>query len=229
MDDRQRRKLDTLSRLDDFGLAHASDFAPNSVGKQLFTEISILADRLAGFATSQVSGRALAQHGTTTRTDAREDLRMDLEAMYRTARALANENPGIEAKFRFPFRASDQELLAAARSIAENAVPFSAQFIAFELPATFLEDLNEDILTLETAISTQATGRSKSAAARAEMNEGLEAADIARRKLNAIVKNKYANDPGVLAEWVSASHTVRAPRYAQPPPVPTGQPSVNPA
>jgi hypothetical protein len=171
----------------------------------------------------------MAHHGTATRADARENLRTTVEGICRTARALADEIPGIEAKFPVPSHANDQQLLAAARSIAENAVPFSARFIDFELPATFLEDLNEDIETLETAISTQATGRSKSAAARAEMNEAIEAAYVARRKLNAIVKNKYANDPGVLAEWISASHTVRTPRHQQPPPVPTGQPSVSPA
>jgi hypothetical protein len=35
------------------------------------------------------------------------------------------------------------------------------------------------------------------------------------RNLDAIVRNKYANKPAVLAEWTSASHTERAPRRAK--------------
>jgi hypothetical protein len=35
------------------------------------------------------------------------------------------------------------------------------------------------------------------------------------RKLDAIVKNKYANNPAVLGEWASASHNERAPRHKQ--------------
>jgi hypothetical protein len=41
-----------------------------------------------------------------------------------------------------------------------------------------------------------------------EIDEG----DATVRKLDAIMKNKYANNPAVLAEWTSASHTERAPR-----------------
>jgi len=41
-----------------------------------------------------------------------------------------------------------------------------------------------------------------------------------------IVRNKYANNPAVLAEWISASHTERAPRRAkapEPAPATSGQ------
>ncbi len=36
-------------------------------------------------------------------------------------------------------------------------------------------------------------------------------------KLDAIMKNKYANDPATLAEWRTASRTERAPRRKKPP------------
>ncbi|HMH44542.1 MAG TPA: hypothetical protein VK557_13710 [Pyrinomonadaceae bacterium] len=36
------------------------------------------------------------------------------------------------------------------------------------------------------------------------------------QKLDAIFRNKYANNPAVLAEWTSASHTERAPKRAKP-------------
>jgi len=52
---------------------------------------------------------------------------------------------------------------------------------------------------------------------------GMARAEV-KRKLDAIVRNKYANNAAVLAEWTSASHTERAARRAkpdQPPATPT--------
>jgi hypothetical protein len=44
------------------------------------------------------------------------------------------------------------------------------------------------------------------------------------RKLDAIVRNKYANNPAVLAEWTSASHTERDPRHKSTPKAPAPGP-----
>ena len=38
------------------------------------------------------------------------------------------------------------------------------------------------------------------------------------RILDGIVKNKYANDPGKLAAWISASHVEKAPKKKDPTP-----------
>jgi len=40
---------------------------------------------------------------------------------------------------------------------------------------------------------------------------------IAKRKLGGVVQNKYNNDPGKLAAWLSASHTEKAPKKKTPP------------
>ncbi len=225
MDDKERRKLATFTRIEDFGTAHDKDFATNSLGKQLFAEIATIVTKLAGAASSEASGRGSARQGTTTRASAREELRADLEAIRRTARAMADEVPGLADKFRIPRGNSDQELLAAARAFLADATPLSAQFIAHELPADFLQDLQDDIAALEAAISGQASGVGDHVAAGAEINATIEAGDIAKRKLDAIVRNKYANNPGVLAEWISASHTERSPRHKAKAPSPTSPPT----
>ena len=66
MNDRTRRKLDTFTRVDAFGVEHIDDFAANSLGKQLFTEISTIVDRLGSHASFQASGQGTARQGTTT-------------------------------------------------------------------------------------------------------------------------------------------------------------------
>jgi hypothetical protein len=227
VNDTENRKQSRNLRVQVFGEAHANDFAPTSLGKQLFAALETIIVEIQGYAASEVSGIGDAREGTSTRGQAREELRADLEAIARTARAMAADTPGLEDQFRVPRNQNDQHLLAAARAFATDAVPLKAQFIAHELPADFLEDLNADIAALEAAIANQASGRGSHVSARAAIDDAIERADEVLRKLDAIVKNKYANNPSVLAEWLSASHTERAPRRRKtatpPPPTVPGQ------
>jgi|ERR1043166_934435 hypothetical protein len=232
MNDSQRRNFETLNRIEGFGAEHANDFAVASLGKQLFTEISTIVGNLQGYASSQAAGRGSARQGTSTRGAAREQLRTTLETIARTARGLAFDIEGIADKFRVPHNNSDQELLAAARAFAVAAAPISAQFIARELPPTFLQDLQDDIEALESAIDAQASGKGDRLAARADLDAQIDAGLIARRKLDPIVRNKYASNPGILAEWLSASHTERGGRRkgtSPPPPPASGQGTPTPA
>jgi hypothetical protein len=222
VNDTENRKRSRYVRVQGFGETRANDFAPNSLGKQLFASLGVIIIEIDGYAASEVSGIGEALGGTETRRQAREELRADLEAIARTARAMASDVPGLEDKFRLPRNTNDQHLLAAARAFAVDAVPLKVQFIAHELPTDFLEDLNADIAALEAAIANQASGRGSHVSARAAIDDAIERADEIVRKLDAIVKNKYANNPAVLAEWLSASHTERAPRRrkaASPPPL----------
>jgi hypothetical protein len=125
---------------------------------------------------------------------------------------MADEVPGLDDKFRLPRNNNDQQLLAAGRAAAIDAAPFSAQFIAHEMPADFLEDLAADIGDLEAAMSDQSGGIGNRVAAAAAIDDAIDRGIEVVRKLDAIVKNKYANNPATLAEWTSASHTERAPK-----------------
>jgi hypothetical protein len=225
MNDTENRKRQMFSRVDGFGVVHVNDFTANSLGKQLFVTLREIIAELDGHASSEFSGHGLVRQGTVTRAAARDALMEDLRAIRRTARAMADEVPGLDDKFRLPPDQNDQLLLNAARAFAKNAAPLSAQFIAHEMPADFLEDLNADIAALEAAMSDQSSGIGDHVAANAAIDDAISRGMVVVRKLNAIVKNKYANSPSVLAEWASASHTERAPRRsasATPtPPTPT--------
>ena len=216
MNDRETRKFQMFLRVQDFGDAHASDFAAASLGKQLFTKLSDIIAEIEGHSASEVSGVGVARQGTTTRGQAIDAVREDLEAISRTAAAMADEVPGIEDKFRLPRNNGVQHLLSAARAFFVDATPLKAQFIARELPADFLEDLQADIDALEAAISKQGSGVGSHVAAGAAIDDAIGRGTETVRKLDAIVRNKYANNPPVLAEWSSASHTERNPRHKKP-------------
>ncbi|HWN10234.1 MAG TPA: hypothetical protein VNO50_13370 [Pyrinomonadaceae bacterium] len=61
---------------------------------QLFGTLATIVSDLDTHAAVQASSRGLARAGTTTRGQAREELRADLIAINRTARALAADVPG---------------------------------------------------------------------------------------------------------------------------------------
>ena len=213
MNDLANRQHQMLGRVRDFGTAHATDFPAASIGGQLFASVASIVAELDGHAATQASRVGAAREGTATRGEAREALGQDLEAINRTARAMADDTPGIGEKFRLPRLTNDQALLNSARAFATDAAPLSTQFIAHELSADFLAELNSDILALEAAISRQSSGVGGHVSARAAIDNTSEKGIAARNKLDAIVKNKYANDPATLAEWTSASHTERAARH----------------
>ncbi|HMG73516.1 MAG TPA: hypothetical protein VK582_08445 [Pyrinomonadaceae bacterium] len=212
MNDSQNRKRETIVRVRDFGTHHVSDFAATSLANQIFTQFATALTKLDELAASQASGTGASREGTSTREDAREDLRRRMEAISRTARAIAIDTPGLEKLFRVPRGENDQIMLAAARAFAADAVPFAAQFVAHELPETFIDDLKASIANLEAAISHQSGAIGERAGSRAGIAAILEETMITLRKLDPIVRNKYADDPATLAEWTSASHIERAPK-----------------
>jgi hypothetical protein len=215
MNDSENRRRQTFARVQQFFLAHDSDFIAGSMGKTVSTTLGTIITELDGYAQAEASGMANQRQGTVTRALARSALREDLEAINRTARTLSDEVPGISEKFRMPAVGNDQILLTTARAFGAEAEPLATQLIAHELPANFLADLDADIAVMEAAINDQASGTSNHAAMNDAIDDAIDRGINVVRKLDAIVKNKYANNPAVLGEWASASHNERAPRHKQ--------------
>lgn len=223
MNDSENRKHQAFARAHGFALAHASDFGPTSLATQLFATLAGIVSDMDAHAARQTSSRGSAFEGTTTRGQAREELRADLKAINLTARAMATDVPGLDDKFRMPPIGNDNLLLNAARAFLADATPLAAQFIAHEMPADFLDDLRDDIAALEAAIRNQSRGTGESVAARVAIETKVDEGVAVLNKLEAIMRNKYANNPAVLAEWASASHIERAPRRKKEPEKPEGE------
>ena len=218
MDDNESRRHQMFVRVRDFGQAHASDFTEQSLAKLHFDGLTALISNLDNHAAAESSGHGEARQGTESRAQARAALRDDLDAISRTARAVGEDVPGLEDKFRMPRGNNDQHLLNAARAFKTDATPLQTQFVAHEMPAGFLDELQDHIDALEAAISNQASGIGNHVAAGAAIDDTIDRGVEFVRKLDVIVRNKYADNPATLAEWTSVSHTERAPRRA--PPIP---------
>lgn len=222
MNNLETRRLEMFLRVRQFGAAHAAAFPAGSRGAEVLALLNAVVTELEGHATAQASGASAAREGTAQKAAAREALREDLEAISRTARAMALTTPGLDDKFRLPRNGGTQAWLTAARSFALDAEPVKAEFTRRGLPADFLEDLASDIRALEEAINSRSQNAGARVAATVAIDDAIERGMTAVRELDAIVHNLFRDDDAALAEWTSASHTERQPRRTPAPP-PSGE------
>lgn len=207
--------LEMLLAVRQFGLTHAEHFPADGGGAEELINVAKAIDDMEAQSTTQAQHAGAAREQTTQKRAAFESLRAMLEAITRTARTMSRKRPGIEDKFRLPSNKRVQDWLAAARAFLTEAEPLKNDFARLGMASTFLADLGSRIQAVQQAFD----GRAKKSFARISATVAVaQAADRGRqavRALDAIVRNLFADDPTVLAEWESASHVERAPRHAE--------------
>lgn len=213
-----------LTRVNNFGTAHAADFTATSKGGGLFATVAAGVPKVGTAAAQQVSGGEAAMSGTDIKAVTFQWLHDDLMAIHETAATLAQTTPGLDDKFRLPHNLTYGNILPVARAFAADAAPLAADFIACEMPADFLAQLNTAITAFAGATDTQSGGKGAKASATTGIGTNLQTAFQAVRGLDAIVHNKYRNDPVSLAEWATARHVERTPHHAKPAPAPAAKP-----
>lgn len=213
MNDRETRRYDMFTRVQTFGRDHAADFAP---GGKAATHLASLAQITADLDTAkatQEGGRATAK---VVLLDA---LRLDLQDIARTARALDAAEPGIADRFRLPDSPGQTALLTAADSavqeLAKPGVP--AKFLAYELPAGFVQDLRDDLAAIRAADAAMDSADQEGVASTAAVGQLIRAGMAEVTQLDAVVRNKYARHAETLRAWQSASHVERAPQREKKP------------
>lgn len=217
MKDTERRRLEMFIRVREFGATHTTQFPPTSFGGEKFAVLDSVIDALEEHGSVQSSGRSRVRESTSSKAAARDELMRDLEAISRTARAMALTTPGLNDKFRIPHNQSNQAVLATARAAASDALPLKTEFIRRGLPDDFIEDLEADIEILEQAITYKAQGKESHVAATAAIDREIERGMNAVRELDPVVRNKFAADPATLAAWLSATHVERNPHRKRKP------------
>ena len=225
MNDREARRHDMFGRVQTFGKANAADFAAGSKAAGHFARLAQIVADLDIEKARQNGGSATAKEVLF------DSLRLDLQSIARTARAIDAGEPGFADRFRNPPTPTQQALLTAAdafaRELADPAIV--AKFVAYELPADFVADLADDIAAIRSADadmqSDDQTGVASTAAVGRLIREGM--AEV--MQLDAIMNNKYARNPDRMRAWDSASHVDRAPRRAKQPAGGTPPTSTKPA
>ncbi|MEF8728517.1 MAG: hypothetical protein V5B34_09935 [Accumulibacter sp.] len=213
MNDRETRRYDMFGRVQTFGNGNAADFAAGSKAAGHFARLAQIIRDLDGEKAQQGGGSATAKDVLF------DSLRLDLQAIARTARAIDAGEPGFADRFRSPESAARNVLLTAAdafaRELADPAV--AAKFIAYELPADFVAELADDVAAIRSAESSMQSDDQSGVASTAAVGRLIREGMAEVMQLDAIINNKYARSPAKLRAWDSASHIERAPRREKKP------------
>jgi hypothetical protein len=208
MNDREYRRYDMFTRVQTFGKERNADFPAGSKAAGHFAALSQVITDLEAAKASQGRGRATAK---AVLLDA---LRLDLQDIARTARAIDAEKPGFAHPYRLADSNSQAGLLTAADAILiELAKPGVAKlFLAYDLPRNFVADLKADVEAIRLADAVKDSDDQEGVASIVAVGKLIKSGMAAVTQLNAIVRNKFKRNAIVLRAWANASHIERSPQ-----------------
>jgi hypothetical protein len=214
MRDSEIRCLEMFQRVIAYVNGESTRFASNPYVTSLSDELESVAAELRAHADAQSTAGSAARQLTQTKAGAHEEVFDILSAMRRTARSI----PGQEEKFNFSREPKEQQLLSMARTFAAAALPIKAEFITRGMRIDFLEVLTAAADALEQALSHRAEKTQAQVDATASIDDLRDAGMQRVRQLDTVMRNTFADDPGKLAAWISASHVERPARRSKPAP-----------
>lgn len=221
MKDSIRRKQDKFERQDAFMIENKADFPVGSPGQLAAVVNSGVIGEINSLAAEQVSGGSSAAQAIGNKDDDLDEIREMTRNMNRAANAFEDEEPGSNLKFRLPRNRSEQNILATARAYHTDSEPLNETFIEYGLAADFRAALLAKITSIEQRNAKADTSVEQRAGATGGLTDAARRGMANSRKLDAIVRIKYADNPQKLAAWTVASHLERAPKSTPMPPAPT--------
>jgi hypothetical protein len=195
---KESRRYEMFVRVREFGEKYGHLFPASSVGGQAF---AALAAATAELGTHAASKMFTAYEGTTAKAATRAALKEQLEAIYRTARAVAATTPGFDDRLHVPNRRADSAVLTVGRVYLREIEPLKDTFVAHGLPESFVADLKETVERFERAIRGREAGKNEQTAAQAGVDSAIAAGLAALRTLDVVVANQLRKDPAALAVW----------------------------
>lgn len=167
-----RNHYDVFDNIKSFAGKHGSRFAAGSRATGLFNELASVVAGMEENGVKKISGTAGFLGGTDAKQLAADQVREDMRAIRDTAEAISEAEglPEFDDQFRMPRSGSFVVLLVRAKAFLEDAGPHAALFVEFELPATFLTDLDKHIKLLEKGGDDQNAGLSEQVAGTAELS-----------------------------------------------------------
>ena len=189
------QKYQMLERVYNLGLAHLNDFPKGSAAGSIIKAIGSGVAKLKNHISQQVSGAGAIQQSASSHQDARKALKTRLDLIFQTARVLNLE------QFYLPRQRTDAAYIAAGQSFAELAQPFEEKFVEQGLPPNFIVALGAAVADLQRSVVAKMSSKGAHSGSIAEFNETLRQAMVNLKRLDALVKNTVASDPGFLAAW----------------------------
>ncbi len=210
MDDSQQRKLNRAQAESAFMRDYQADFPKDSPGDKTAKALNVQIAQVLTLAGEQVSQERRANIGI--KSDLFDNLDAWMQKINRAAIALDDEIPGIRDLFRMPRNRSEENRLAGARNFYTASAQYQDQFEEYDLPEDFRAEGMNLISQIEATQATADTSEERTGGATGGLTAAFREIGKLTNKLNAIVKNKYYNNPQKLAAWAIASHLEAAPK-----------------
>jgi hypothetical protein len=199
-------RYEMLVRVRDFGASYGERFPRSTRGSDAFAAVNTAVTQLEQHGASQYSNRHAVRGIKATNTDAYRELLGTLDAIERTAQAVALEAPDARRQFVVPKKRGPAAVLNAARSIATDAEPLAKAFIAHGLPKDFIGQLEAKIAAFEEARKARVAAKEQHASARTAIEQAFESGMEGVQHLDAIVPNVIGDDGQAMAAWGVARH-----------------------
>jgi hypothetical protein len=230
MNDITVRSLEMCVRVVGFLTGNPLEFRKGSQGPLLVDQFSKAVDEIRELTASQLSEIAAARGNSDVRIAARGALIASLEEIRACSQGLAVSMPEFGEKFRVVTHVGDARLLSQARAIAVNAAPQRAFFVKFEMPPTFVDDLNTAIAAFEKAVGDHTASKGKHVATKEQIEDAMRRALRILDQLDPIVGIKLKGNVGLKRQWKNARHLERAwvSKKPIPQPAPAPEPSPGP-
>jgi len=213
VNDKQRRGSERVQRVIMYMDTPNEDFPEGSKGDTLTARLRELSAQATALDAEREAKATKRRQGTEGREETRTALRRMRKSAWDTYKAIAPEHPEIRGLFESPSKSNnDQALATSVRSYANAAAPHSALFNEYGLTPAFFNDMRLKADALDGYAALQGAGITEGVNANAALDETLRQADEVVERLDAIVRNKYRDNPARLSEWESASRLERAPR-----------------
>jgi hypothetical protein len=209
---RERMRYEMFIRVVTYINDNIADFAMGSLVLAQLAILTVVVTTIQTLIGDQSYGYGEAGFEFGSKATARENLRQMLEHIAETARSMVYAYPGIDDKFRMTRNRNDAEMLAKAKAFLREAEMYKAAFIDdFLMDANFMIELQTLIDEFEQALGATGTAIDTHVEATASLGEEIRKGMVAVRTMTAPVTNKYRNNPGKLAGWLSASHIRKEP------------------
>lgn len=199
MNNAEYELVQALRRVNVFAVSHAADFKPGGKAAKAFTRLPQLLEEIGE---DNLEPGIPASPSTGAKSALLEKLWEDLKAVAKTARTIAKEVPGFDAAFRLG-EETQRGILASAQSFLEKLTPAAVvQFVDYELPDDFAEDLRKDFKAAQGLGDGQTEDRMVSTSGTAEVRKLVVEGRALLRQLDTSVHNRYRRSaPEILAAW----------------------------
>lgn len=220
MDDLERRTTDMVLNVGRYGTENESLYRDNPLAVEKFALIQTFIAQLLDKGEVRTSSEAMKFSQTARRKMSRRQLKKTLYGLADTAVDIKKNNPDFDNVFVVQGKnLNDALLLETGRSFHGDLTPaVRALFIAYGHDADFHEELEDEINDFESSISDQGEAFRNRVGANADIDVLLVDVLKAINTLEVIMPKLLKNNPGKLAEWLSAVKIEKAPTHNTPTP-----------